>query len=181
MNEELKKPYNHIDSEGQIYDKWEKSGFFNPDNLPTTGDETFTILMPPTNANGDLHAGHGLVMTIEDIMTRYQRMRGKKTLWLPGNDHAGFETQVQRGAQLTMSQNLRLDIVMQVGAVQQEVTVASQATLVDTTSQTLSSLVDDRRVQDILRRLNIDLPVTYGLSPGIIASVEGPLGRVELR
>jgi hypothetical protein len=64
-------------------------------------------------------------------------------------ESAGFETQVQRGAQLTMSQNLRLDIVLQVGTVQQEVTVASQATLVDTTSQTLSSLVDDRRVQDL--------------------------------
>ena len=61
----------------------------------------------------------------------------------------GFETQVQRGAQLTMNQNLRLDSVLKVGAVQQEVTVASQATLVDTTSQTLSSLVDGRRVQDL--------------------------------
>ena len=50
--------------------------------------------MPPTNANGNLHAGHGLVMTIEDIMIRYKRMRGYKTLWLPGTDHAGFETQV---------------------------------------------------------------------------------------
>jgi valyl-tRNA synthetase len=50
--------------------------------------------MPPANANGSLHAGHGLVMTIEDIMTRYKRMRGFKTLWLPGLDHAGFETQV---------------------------------------------------------------------------------------
>ena len=50
--------------------------------------------MPPTNANGSLHAGHGLVMTIEDLIVRYKRMRGFKTLWLPGLDHAGFETQV---------------------------------------------------------------------------------------
>src|SRR5712691_11628490 len=64
-------------------------------------------------------------------------------------ESAGFETQVQKGAQLTMSQNLRLDTVLRVGAVRQEVTVVSQATLVDTTSQTLSSLVDDRRVQDL--------------------------------
>jgi len=54
----------------------------------------FTIIMPPTNANGSLHAGHALVLTIEDIMTRYKRMQGFKALWLPGLDHAGFETQV---------------------------------------------------------------------------------------
>jgi len=64
-------------------------------------------------------------------------------------ENPGFETVIQKGAQLTMSQNLRLDIALKVGAVQQEVTVAAQATLVDTTSQTLSSLVDDRRVQDL--------------------------------
>src|SRR2546425_6419869 len=60
-------------------------------------------------------------------------------------EHPGFESVVQKGTQLTMSQDLRLDTVLKVGAVQQEITVASQATLVDTTSQTLSSLVDDRR------------------------------------
>src|SRR3989338_8281654 len=59
--------------------------------LPAT---SFSIIMPPANANGSLHAGHALVMTIEDIMTRYKRMRGFKTLWLPWLDHAGFETQV---------------------------------------------------------------------------------------
>ncbi|MFH1036715.1 MAG: class I tRNA ligase family protein [Patescibacteria group bacterium] len=87
--------------EGKIYQLWQKSGFFNPDNLPLpTGRQagkrkkSFTIIMPPTNANGSLHAGHGLVLTIEDIMTRYKRMQGFKTLWLPGLDHAGFETQV---------------------------------------------------------------------------------------
>ena len=56
--------------------------------------------MPPTNANGSLHAGHALVLTIEDIMIRYKRMRGHKTLWLPGLDHAGFETQVVYEKQL---------------------------------------------------------------------------------
>src|ERR1041385_9491949 len=71
----------------------EKGGHFNPDNL-SDRKESFTIIMPPTNANGSLHAGHGLVMTIEDIMVRYKRMQGFKALWLPGLDHAGFETQV---------------------------------------------------------------------------------------
>ena len=58
------------------------------------------MVMPPTNANGALHAGHALVFTIEDIITRYKRMRGFKTLWLPGLDHAGFETQVVYEKQL---------------------------------------------------------------------------------
>jgi valyl-tRNA synthetase len=94
MDEKLLKPYNPKETEERIYKLWEDSGFFNPDNLPGERKEAFTIIMPPANANGSLHAGHGLVMTIEDIMTRYKRMRGFKTLWLPGLDHAGFETQV---------------------------------------------------------------------------------------
>lgn len=88
------KPYNPDDHETRIYDLWEKSGYFNPDNLPGNRTETFSIVMPPPNANGSLHAGHALFVTIEDIMIRYERMRGKKTVWFPGADHAGFETQV---------------------------------------------------------------------------------------
>jgi len=94
MNEKLLKPYNPKETEDRIYKLWEDSGFFNPDKNTDPKAKPFTIIMPPTNANGSLHAGHGLVMTIEDIMTRYKRMRGFKTLWLPGLDHAGFETQV---------------------------------------------------------------------------------------
>ena len=83
--------------EDKIYKLWEDSGFFNPDNLPKSQKlkaKSFTIIMPPANANGNLHAGHALVITIEDIMTRYKRMQGFRALWLPGLDHAGFETQV---------------------------------------------------------------------------------------
>ncbi len=109
MNEELKKPYNPTETENLIYKKWEESGFFNPDNSKNT-KETFTIIMPPTNANGNLHAGHGLVMTIEDIMTRFNRMRGRKTLWLPGNDHAGFETQVVYEKKLEKEGRSRFEI-----------------------------------------------------------------------
>jgi valyl-tRNA synthetase len=91
--------------EARIGKLWEDSGFFNPDTCIEKGvtkpdAEPFTIIMPPTNANGYLHAGHGLVLTVEDIMTRYHRMRGYKTLWLPGLDHAGFETQVVYERQL---------------------------------------------------------------------------------
>lgn len=98
MNEKFLKPYNHTDVEGRIYGEWLQSGFLNPDNLPKDltdkNGKPFTIIMPPANANGSLHAGHGLVMTIQDIMIRYKRMKGYKSLWLPGLDHAGFETQV---------------------------------------------------------------------------------------
>lgn len=94
MDEKFLKPYNPETTEGRIYEAWEKSGYFNPDNLPGERTESFTIVMPPPNANGSLHAGHALFVTLEDIMTRYARMRGKKALWLPGADHAGFETQV---------------------------------------------------------------------------------------
>jgi valyl-tRNA synthetase len=91
---EIPPQYNAKDVEGKIYKLWEDSGFFNPDNLPKRHKKPFCIIMPPTNANGNLHAGHALVVTIEDIMTRYKRMQGCKALWLPGLDHAGFETQV---------------------------------------------------------------------------------------
>ena len=89
MNE-LPKTYDQS-KEHDIYKLWEVSGYFNPDNLK--GDP-FTIIMPPANANGALHVGHALFVTIQDTMIRYQRMKGRKTLWLPGTDHAGFETQV---------------------------------------------------------------------------------------
>jgi valyl-tRNA synthetase len=87
-------PYNPADHEARIYEIWEQSGYFNPDNLPGDRTESFSIVMPPPNANGSLHAGHALFVTIEDIMMRYERMKGKKAVWFPGADHAGFETQV---------------------------------------------------------------------------------------
>ncbi|HPB60396.1 MAG TPA: valine--tRNA ligase [Candidatus Paceibacterota bacterium] len=94
MNSKFTKPYNPTENESVIYELWEKSGYFNPDNLPNVTEGPFTIIMPPPNANGQIHAGHALFLTLEDIMIRYKRMRGFKTLWLPGTDHAGFETQV---------------------------------------------------------------------------------------
>ena len=81
-------------TEQEIYSLWEKTGYFNPDNLPKRNKKPFTIIMPPPNANGALHIGHALFVTLQDIMIRFYRMAGRKTLWLPGADHAGFETQV---------------------------------------------------------------------------------------
>ncbi len=98
MNEKYLKPYNHQNFEDDIYNLWEKSGYFNPDKLPLIDgkirEQNWCCIMPPPNANGSLHAGHALFITLEDIMTRFQRMNGKRVLWLPGADHAGFETQV---------------------------------------------------------------------------------------
>ncbi|MFA5942256.1 MAG: valine--tRNA ligase [Candidatus Paceibacterota bacterium] len=99
MDEKFLKPYDAAATEPRIYEEWEQSGFFNPDNLPTelllqTEGKAYTIVMPPPNSNGDLHAGHALFITIEDILTRFKRMQGYRALWIPGADHAGFETQV---------------------------------------------------------------------------------------
>ncbi len=90
----LENPYNAKEEEAPIYKTWEESGYFDADKLPGNREKTFTIIMPPPNANGNLHAGHALFITLEDIMTRFKRMQGYKALWIPGADHAGFETQV---------------------------------------------------------------------------------------
>jgi valyl-tRNA synthetase len=94
MEDKLSKPYDPSETEGRIYKKWQDSGYFNPDNLPARHKKPYTIIMPPPNANGSLHAGHAVFVAIEDLLIRYHRMKGDKTLWLPGADHAGFETQV---------------------------------------------------------------------------------------
>ena len=98
--EKFLKPYDPQNTEARIYKTWEDSGYFNPDNLPLENSrgerlrtETFTIMMPPPNVTGVLHMGHALGTTIQDILIRYNRMRGKKTLWLPGTDHAAIATQ----------------------------------------------------------------------------------------
>lgn len=93
MNDKFLKPYSPTETENRIYQVWEKSGLFNPDNLPSRHKTPFTIIMPPPNVTGVLHLGHALMLTIEDIIIRFERMRGKKTLWVPGTDHAAIATQ----------------------------------------------------------------------------------------
>jgi len=90
----LGKIYDSQKTENKIYRLWEKLGYFNPDKLPGRRKVPFVIIMPPPNANDPLHIGHAVGATLEDIIIRYQRMKGKKALWLPGTDHGGFETQV---------------------------------------------------------------------------------------
>ena len=93
MNNDFLKPYSFKENEDNIYKNWESSGFFNPDNLPGERKEKFSIVIPPPNVTGSLHMGHALNATIQDILIRYKRMKGFKTLWLPGTDHAGIATQ----------------------------------------------------------------------------------------
>ncbi len=89
---EMGKAYEAKVYEDAIYAAWEKSGFFNPDNLK---GEPFSIMMPPPNVTGILHLGHALENTLMDSMIRYQRMRGRKALLVPGTDHAAVPTQAR--------------------------------------------------------------------------------------
>ncbi len=93
MGLELDKVYNPKTVEEKIYELWDKSGFFNPYNLPIAAKEPFVIMMAPPNVTGSLHMGHALENTIADILIRWKRMKGYRTLWLPGTDHAGIATQ----------------------------------------------------------------------------------------
>ena len=93
MAHKLDKAYNPSLVESKIYKIWEHSGFFNPDKLPGKRTKPFSISMPPPNVTGELHLGHATGMTFEDIMIRWRRMQGYKTLWLPGTDHAAISTQ----------------------------------------------------------------------------------------
>jgi valyl-tRNA synthetase len=92
MNEKFLSPYNPPLTEPKIYKMWEESGFFNPDNLPDRNQKPFSIVLPPPNATGTLHVGGVLMLVIQDIVIRYKRMLGFKTLWLPGTDHAAIAT-----------------------------------------------------------------------------------------
>ncbi len=86
----MDKVYDHKKIEENIYKSWEKTGYFKPEVNPNGAP--YSIILPPPNANAPLHFGHAMYV-IEDILIRYHRMRGFAALWLPGADHAGFETQ----------------------------------------------------------------------------------------
>lgn len=106
--------FDHTKIEKSIYEMWEKSGAFKPKKSEHANTRTreqekpFTILMPPPNANASLHAGHGMY-TIDDILTRWKRMQGYSAMWVPGRDHAGFETQFVYEKHLKKEGKSRLD------------------------------------------------------------------------
>jgi valyl-tRNA synthetase len=92
----MDKFYNFKESEHKIYKHWEDSGFFNPDNLNIPEDaKTYTIVLPPPNVTGTLHMGHAGILTFEDVLIRYHRMKGERALWVPGTDHAAIATQTK--------------------------------------------------------------------------------------
>ncbi len=90
---EIKEKYNPKEFEEQLYKKWEDNGYFKPDD--DKNKEPFTIMMPPPNVTGKLHMGHALDDTIQDILIRFKRMQGYRTLWLPGTDHASISTEMK--------------------------------------------------------------------------------------
>ncbi len=93
--------YNYKPTEDTIYSLWEKNDVFNPDTVAKIREteknsvlqQQFSVIMPPPNANDPLHVGHAMFVSLEDVMIRYNRMLGKDTVWIPGTDHAGIETQ----------------------------------------------------------------------------------------
>lgn len=95
MDDKFKKPYNPAETEGRIYETWEKSGYFNPDNLPGERAESFVVMLPPPNVTGVLHLGHAYEDALQDAVVRYNRMQGKKALWVPGTDSAAIATQAR--------------------------------------------------------------------------------------
>ncbi len=101
----LDKRFNHTEKESELYELWEKSGYFHPETCIEEGicdenAEVFSMVLPPPNVTGTLHVGHAYMLALEDMMTRYNRMRGKRTLWIPGTDHAAIATQSKVEAQI---------------------------------------------------------------------------------
>ncbi len=100
MSDKFLKPYEPKEVESNIYDLWQKSNFFNPDicvreGVTSADAEPFSIVLPPPNVTGVLHLGHASMLAIQDTIIRFERMRGKKTLWIPGTDHAAIATQTK--------------------------------------------------------------------------------------
>ena len=93
MAKELAKTYDPSDIENRLYKKWEDNGYFHAE--PDESKKPFTIVMPPPNITGQLHMGHALDNTLQDILIRYKRMQGYNALWQPGTDHASIATEVK--------------------------------------------------------------------------------------
>ncbi|HZT89791.1 MAG TPA: valine--tRNA ligase [Stellaceae bacterium] len=94
----LDKTYDPAALEARLYEAWEASGGFAA--RPDSGNRPYTIMMPPPNVTGSLHMGHALTFTLQDILIRFQRMRGRDALWQPGTDHAGIATEIVVSNQL---------------------------------------------------------------------------------
>jgi valyl-tRNA synthetase len=96
----MPKAYDYRATEQKLYRWWEENGWFKPSNDPNrpgfdASKKPFVISIPPPNVTGELHLGHAMFVSVEDLMIRYHRMQGEPTLWVPGSDHAGIATQLQ--------------------------------------------------------------------------------------
>src|SRR5688572_27822748 len=91
---DIPKQYDPKQAEQDHYERWEKHGYFAPEINHDANAPVFSIVIPPPNVTGSLHMGHALQHTMMDVLTRYKRMCGYRTLWLPGMDHAGISTQL---------------------------------------------------------------------------------------
>ena len=99
--------FDHKKVEKDIYQMWEKGKYFSPTLDPSK--KPFTIVLPPPNASGKMHIGNALMIAIEDLMIRHARMQGRPALWVPGTDHAGFETQITYERELKKQGKSRFD------------------------------------------------------------------------
>ena len=93
MEKNLAKTYNPHEFEDRIYEMWETKGAFRAE--VDENKKPFTIVMPPPNITGQLHMGHALDQTLQDVLTRFKRLQGYSALWLPGSDHASIATEVK--------------------------------------------------------------------------------------
>jgi valyl-tRNA synthetase len=111
---ELPKAYDFKNTEERIYKMWEEGGYFKPHNDPNEPDfdpnvKPFVISIPPPNVTGELHLGHAMFVSMEDLMIRYHRMKGYSTLWVPGTDHAGIATQLMVSRHLMKTEEVTLE------------------------------------------------------------------------
>src|SRR5689334_18690133 len=106
---EIPKQYDPKDAEHH-YERWERNGYFAPEINRNPDAPVFSIVIPPPNVTGSLHMGHALQHTLMDVMTRHKRMRGYRTLWLPGMDHAGISTQLMVSRALKKEGKSRHDL-----------------------------------------------------------------------
>lgn len=107
---DIAKQYDPKEAERHHYERWEASGYFAPEINRDPSAPVFTIVIPPPNVTGSLHMGHALQHTLMDVMTRYKRMSGFRTLWLPGMDHAGISTQLMVSRALKKEGKTRHDL-----------------------------------------------------------------------
>ncbi|MCA9360097.1 valine--tRNA ligase [Candidatus Kaiserbacteria bacterium] len=158
-------PYNPKEHETSLYKMWEDSGYFNPDKCIEDGiaeadAEPFSIVLPPPNVTGTLHMGHASMLAIEDILVRYNRMQGKRTLWLPGTDSAAIATQskvereIQKKEKKSRHDLGREELLKRVNAFAEE----SKDTIIGQTKSLGSSLdwsryaftLDDKRYKAVM-------------------------------